>query len=84
MREAPVVCEREAPELLWSVDSIPVLLPASLSISDPDLIELYIGPEVSFDCWHAANVLGLAQLFLQPGEDEVKCICLICTWICCS
>ena len=69
VREAPVVCEREAPELLWSVDSIPVHLPASLSISDPDLIELHIDPEVSFHCWHAANVLGLAQLFLQPGED---------------
>ena len=65
---SPRCGEREAPGLLWSVDSIPV----HLSISKPDLIELDIGPEVSFDRWSAANVLDLANF----------CICLNGGWTC--
>ena len=56
------MAEREAPGLLWSVDSIPV----HLSISKPDLIELDIGPEVSFDRWSAANVSPPASKQILP------------------
>ena len=59
-----VVCVREAPGLFGQSHSNPLYTQAgsSLSISNPDLIELYVSPDVSFDSWCAINVLVLAQL----------------------